>query len=56
MQRVVADLLEHGLGGPADAPAVVASAEVPSGTAEFLSAAPAEENAAESAPAEPVVN
>lgn len=43
VQRVVADLLEHGLGGPAEVPA----AEIPS-------AAPVEENAAEPVPAEPV--
>ena len=54
VQRVVADLLEHGLGGPAAAPAV-SVAEVPSGAAEIPSAAPAEEVAPEMEPAEPVV-
>jgi hypothetical protein len=56
VQRVVADLLEHGLGGPVETPAAVPSTEVPSGAAEIPSAAPAEENAVESAPAEPVAS
>lgn len=55
VQRVVADLLEHGLGGPAESPAAAApAAEVPSGAAEIPSAAPAEEGATQPATAEPV--
>lgn len=55
VQRVVADLLEHGLGGPAEAqPAAEPAAEVPSGAAEIPSAAPAEEIASEAESAEPV--
>ncbi len=57
VQRVVADLLEHGLGGPVVVPsAAEAVAEVPSGAAEIPSAAPAEENASEPATAEPVAS
>ena len=57
VQRVVADLLEHGLGGPAETPAAVEPAvEVPSGAAEIPSAAPAEENAGQPVPAEPVAS
>ena len=57
VQRVVADLLEHGLGGPVATPAVDAAApvvEAPAGAAEIPSAAPAEENADETTSAEPV--
>ena len=56
-ERVVADLLEHGLGGPVATPAVEAAApvvEAPAGAAEIPSAAPAEENADETTSAEPV--
>ena len=57
VQRVVAHLLEHGLGGPAETPAVAEPAvEVPSGAAEIPSAAPAEENAGQPVPAEPVAS
>ncbi len=57
VQRVVADLLEHGLGGPAETPTAAESAvEVPSGAAEIPSAAPAEENAGQPVPAEPVAS
>lgn len=50
VQRVVADLLEHGLGGPAETPV----AAEPSGAAEIPPAAPAEESATETDTAEPV--
>lgn len=56
VQRVVADLLERGLGGPAETPAAVSAVEVPSGAAEIPSAAPAEENAGQPVPAEPVAS
>ena len=57
VQRVVADLLEHGLGSPVVTPAVDATApemETPVGAAEIPSAAPAEENADEATSAEPL--
>ena len=56
VQRVVADLLEHGLGGPVETPAATLATEVPSGAAEIPSAAPAEENAGQPVPAEPVAS
>lgn len=55
VQRVVADLLERGLGGPAPTEAPVATDAASSGAAEIPSAAPAEENAAQESVAEPVV-
>jgi len=54
VQRIVGDLLEHGLGGPAVTPAADPSLEVPSGAAEIPSAAPAEDVAPETAAAEPL--
>lgn len=57
VQRVVADLLEHGLGGPAETPVAAEPAdEVPSGAAEIPSATPAEESAGQPVPAEPVAS
>lgn len=54
VQRMVADLLEHGLGGPAPAETPASPDAAPSGAAEIPSAAPADENAAETVTAEPV--
>lgn len=54
VQRVVAELLEHGLGGLAPAEASPAIGSVPSGAAELPSAAPADENTVDAAVAEPV--
>jgi TPR repeat protein len=57
VQRMVADLLEHGLGGPAETPAAAELvAEVPSGAAEIPLAAPADESATQPATAEPVAS
>ena len=57
VQRVVADLLEHGLGGPAEtSTAAEPAAGVPSGAAEIPSAASAEENAGQPVPAESVAS
>lgn len=56
VQRVVADLLEHGLGGPVPAPAEAppAADTAPSGEAEIPSLAPVGEDTADASVAEPV--
>ena len=57
VQRMVASLLEHGLGGPDEtpgAPSAPAGVEMVAGAAEIPSAAAVDESAPQPEPAEPV--